>query len=162
MFAQTVTVSRLIAASPRQIFGVLADPARHADIDGSGSVRRARSGNPARLYLGARFAMDMQLGAAYRITNEVVEFEEDRRIAWRHFNGHIWRYVLTEQDRAADVGGDETGKAETGRAGATLVTEQWDPTPARHRVALQLLGFPRRNGRGMRATLARLAEVVEG
>lgn len=149
MPAPVVTETRVLRASAEDIFDVLADPARHADIDGSGSVRNALSGNPSRLFLGARFAMDMRLGAAYRITNEVVEFEEGHRIAWRHFNGHIWRYVLTAAESAASA------------EPATLVTEQWDPTPARHRVALRLLGFPRRNRRGMRATLARLAAAVE-
>lgn len=158
MRAQVVTEKRLVRASAGDIFDVLADPARHADIDGSGSVRNARTGNPARLHLGARFAMDMRLGAAYRITNEVVEFEEGRRIAWRHFNGHVWRYVLTP---AAPAEGGEWADFDGGDQRVTLVTEQWDPTPARHRVGLILLGFPRRNRRGMRATLARLAAAVE-
>ncbi len=158
MRAQLVTQTRLVRASAEDIFDVLADPARHADIDGSGSVRSARSGNPVRLYLGARFGMDMRLGASYRITNEVVEFEESHRIAWRHFNGHVWRYVLTP---AAPADGAGWADSDGGDQGATLVTEQWDPTPARHRVALGLLGFPRRNRRGMRATLERLAAAVE-
>ena len=38
--------------------------------------------------------MKMKIGAPYKILNEVVEFEEGRRIAWRHFAGHIWRYIL--------------------------------------------------------------------
>lgn len=160
MRAQVVTETRLVRASAEDIFDVLADPARHADIDGSGSVRNARSGNPARLSLGARFAMDMRLGAAYRITNEVVEFEEGHRIAWRHFNGHIWRYVLTPTDTPTDSAAGSTAGSDA-TVPATLVTEQWDPTPARHRVALTLMGFPRRNRRGMQATLARLAEAVE-
>ena len=29
---------------------------------------------------------------------EVVEFEEDRRIAWRHYGHHIWRYTLEPTD----------------------------------------------------------------
>ncbi len=162
MRAQVVTETRVVSASAEDIFDVLADPARHADIDGSGSVRNARTGNPVRLYQGARFAMDMRLGAAYRITNEVVEFDEGRRIAWRHFNGHVWRYVLTPAaDAAADAAADTAPDFDATVQPATLVTEQWDPTPARHRVALSLLGFPRRNRRGMRATLARLAAAVE-
>ena len=31
-------------------------------------------------------------GLPYKITNRVVEFEADRRIAWRDFGGHRWRY----------------------------------------------------------------------
>jgi len=35
------TVERVIPAPPEKIFDLLADPRRHPEIDGSGSVRRA-------------------------------------------------------------------------------------------------------------------------
>ena len=89
-----VSASRVIAASPEAIFDLLADPDQHHVIDGSGTVQAARSGNPTRLTLGAKFGMDMKMGVPYKITNEVVELEENRRIAWRHFGHHIWRYEL--------------------------------------------------------------------
>jgi uncharacterized protein YndB with AHSA1/START domain len=134
-----VTVERTIAAKPQQIFDVLADPSQHPLIDGSGSVRSAAAGNPRRLSRGARFGMGMRLGAPYRIRNTVVEFDEPRRIAWRHFARHRWRYLLTPVDAG------------------TLVREEWDSTPVPWLYpALRLLGFPERNRRGMEQTLARL------
>jgi uncharacterized protein YndB with AHSA1/START domain len=134
-----VRVERTIAAEPQQIFDVLADPAQHPLIDGSGSVRSAAADNPRRLSKRARFGMGMRLGVPYRIRNTVVEFDEPHRIAWRHFAGHRWRYVLTPGD------------------GGTLVREEWDTTPvAWLHPALRLLGFPERNRRGMEQTLARL------
>lgn len=133
---------RIIAAEAQSLFDIVADPAMHPVIDGSGSVRRARAGNPPRLSAGAKFSMDMQLGAPYRIVNTVVEFDEGCRIAWRHFNGHVWRYLFESVE------------------GGTLVTEQWDPSGAHSRVALQLMRFPTRNRRGIRRTLARLDEVA--
>lgn len=135
-----VAVERTIPAGPQQIFDVLADPAQHPLIDGSGSVQAARDGNPQRLSLGATFGMDMKLGAPYRVTNKVVEFEEGRQIAWRHFSGHVWRYVLTPE------------------ADGTRVREEWDPRPAKAPWVLSLLGFPRRNRAGMTVTLDRLAD----
>jgi uncharacterized protein YndB with AHSA1/START domain len=137
-----VTVSRVIAADRQTLFDIIADPAQHPVIDGSGSVRAVREGAPERLNLGAKFAMDMRMGASYKILNTVVEFTEPEVIAWRHFNGHIWRYVFEPVD------------------GGTLVTEQWDARPARNRLFLRLVGFPSRNRRGMRATLERLDELV--
>jgi len=139
-----VTETRMIIADPQALFDIVADTAMHPVIDGSGTVRAARPGNPERLAEGAKFAMDMQLGASYRILNTVVEFEEGRRIAWRHFNGHVWRYVFEPVD------------------GGTLVTEQWDPTGATSQLALRLSGFPARNRRAMRRTLERLDEVATG
>lgn len=134
----------MIAAPAEKVFEIVANPAMHPVIDGSGTVQQTRDGSPERLSLGAKFGMDMKLGAPYRITNTVIEFEEGRRIAWRHFNGHVWRYLFEPVD------------------GGTTVTEQWD---ARHlplvkRVGLRVMGFPGRNRQGIHATLHRLREVA--
>jgi hypothetical protein len=142
MSAYLVTETRVIAAEPQQLFDIVADPAMHPVIDGSGSVREARDGNPARLSQGAKFGMDMKLGAPYKITNKVVEFDEGKQIAWRHFNGHVWRYTFEAVD------------------GGTKVTEEWDARPAKNKIGLVLMGFPARNRRGIKATLQRLDEHV--
>jgi hypothetical protein len=39
------------------------------------------------------------MGASYKITNTVVEFEEGERIAWRHLSGHRWRYEFRGRRR---------------------------------------------------------------
>jgi uncharacterized protein YndB with AHSA1/START domain len=138
-----VAVERVVPADPQTVFDILADPSQHPVLDGSGSVRRARAGNPARLSKGARFGMEMHLGLPYRISNTVVEFDEPRRIAWRHFAGHRWRYLLTPV------------------ADGTLVREEWDPTPVPHLWPYYALSrFPARNRAGMEATLERLARMV--
>ncbi|HMF03426.1 MAG TPA: SRPBCC family protein, partial [Acidimicrobiia bacterium] len=87
-----VSVQRVIAAPPEKIFDVLADPSQHPAIDGSGMVKHTRGEEPERLSLGAKFGMSMRLGIPYNITNTVVEFDDNRLIAWRHFGGHRWRY----------------------------------------------------------------------
>jgi len=137
-----VSVRRVIAAEPQTLFDIVADPAQHPVIDGSGSVKAARTGGPSRLSLGAKFGMDMQLGASYKILNTVVEFAEPSLIGWRHFNGHIWRYRFTPVD------------------GGTEVIEEWDARPAKNRWLLLLTGFAGRNRKGMQATLARLEQVA--
>lgn len=137
-----VTVQRTIAARAQHLFDIVADPALHPVIDGSGSVRAGRAGNPQRLSLGAVFGMDMHIGADYRISNTVVEFDEGRRIAWRHFNGHLWRYTFEE--------------CETG----TVVTEQWDARAVWNRLLLILAGFAKRNAEGMRKTLELLDRLA--
>ncbi len=138
-----VSVTRLIPAERQWLFDVVADPAQHPVIDGSGSVKAARPSNPDRLSLGATFSMDMKLGTDYKIRNTVVEFDEPSVIAWRHFNGHIWRY------RFAEAAG-----------GGTQVTEEWDARRVWNRLGLLLMGFPKRNRAGMTATLERLAELA--
>jgi uncharacterized protein YndB with AHSA1/START domain len=138
-----VTVERVIPAPAPRIFDVLADPALHPVIDGSGSVRRPRDDAPARLAPGAEFGMSMRIGVPYRITNTVVEFEEGRRLAWRHLGRQVWRYELEPVE------------------GGTLVRETFDYTDAWSPLALRLVGFPSRNRGAMERTLARLeAEVT--
>jgi hypothetical protein len=134
---------RFVPAEPQAIFDLLADPAQHAVIDGSGSVRGATDA-PERLSLGAKFAMSMKVGVPYKITNQVVEFEEPTLIAWQHMGKHIWRYRL----RAVE--------------GGTEVTEECDFRPARGAVVLKLSGAPKRNAKAIEATLDRLVAHFSG
>jgi hypothetical protein len=134
----------VIDADPATIFDVLADAAQHPLFDGSGSVK-GRVNGPPRLYLGARFAMRMRIGAPYLTRNRVVEYDEDRRIAWRHFARHIWRFELEPLE-----GG-----------GATTVTESFDYSPAPGAWAYEKLGIPERNRRAIEASLQQLKVLVE-
>jgi len=93
------TVERLIGASPEVIFDVLADPGKHALIDGSGMLQGANEPNAKRLAVGVTFGMGMKLGVRYSTVNTVIEFEENRRIAWQtgpkgklepYVAGRIW------------------------------------------------------------------------
>lgn len=82
-----------INAPATKIFELLADPKRHMDFDGTRTIQSNISG-PARLSLGSKFGMHMKLGINYRILNQVVEFEEGKHIAWRHFGRWRWIYDL--------------------------------------------------------------------
>jgi uncharacterized protein YndB with AHSA1/START domain len=136
---------RVIAAPAGEIFDLLADPAQHSRIDGSGSVRGARSASPQRLALGTKFSMDMKVGVPYRMTNEVVEFEEGRRLAWRHMGGHIWRYVLEPID-------DST----------TRVIEEFDWRPSKLPWLLKATRAAEKNREALQKTLERLDQAVTG
>jgi hypothetical protein len=132
---QIVSVERVISATPEQIFELLADPRNHSAFDGSGTVKAANDAAPTRLSLGAKFGMDMKMGPSYKIQNEVVEFEENRRIAWQHFGGHIWRYILEPVD------------------GGTKVVEQFDYNGSKSVLILKLRGSMRSNEKFMTKTL---------
>ena len=143
MANQQVSVSRTIPAPPEAIFAVIADAGRHADFDGSGSVKGA-VGDPQPLTMGTKFAMSMRIGLPYRIGNEVVEYEADRLIAWQHFGKHRWRYELEPVD------------------GATLVTKTFDWSTARSPRFIELMGYPKKHPAAMEKTLERLEAVVTG
>lgn len=133
-----------ISAPPRNIFDLLADPEKHALIDGSKTVQRVLSG-PKRLYQGAKFGMAMKVKVPYRITNEVVTFDEDREIAWRHLMKWEWRYQLTPLE-----------------SGATKVREIFDARPSRSTRWLEITGGLKRNPIVIAKSLVRLKEAVEG
>ena len=96
----------VIHAAPASIFNILANPHRHYEIDGSKTIKSNLSG-PTRLSLGAKFGMSMHLGINYKIMNYVVEFEENKVIAWRHLGHWRWRHELR------DLGNGSTEVTET-------------------------------------------------
>jgi uncharacterized protein YndB with AHSA1/START domain len=149
----SVTVERVIKAPPREIFALIADAGRHPSFDGSGSVDRAEH-ESIPLELGTTFLMRMRgrpetLFLPYTMRNTVIEFEPDRRIAWQPttfgglVGGRIWRYELIPTDEG------------------TLVRETWDVSKDRQRAMLKMGSMPRQAEDGMRATLARIAALLE-
>ncbi|MDT0304376.1 SRPBCC family protein [Streptomonospora wellingtoniae] len=141
MAKHQVSRSVVIDASAERIFRIISDPRRHHEFDGSGTVQRARC-DAGPLGPGSRFGMEMRMGLRYRTANRVVEYEENRLIAWRHAGTHIWRWRLEPLDD-----------------GTTRVTETFDYT--RMSAAYILIGYPARNARGIEQTLPRLKRLAE-
>lgn len=154
MALNSVRVQRTVPAPPEAIFDLLADPSRHHELDGSGTVVGARRDDSRRLSLGDSFGMDMNWKVRYATRNVVTEFVDDRVIAWRTLagsslirkvvTGRTWRYELTPTD------------------GGTLVTETWDistEAPLGRVLVRRIADLTRRN---MEATLARIEQVVAG
>ena len=133
-----VSATRVIAAPRQRLFDLVADPAMHPRIDGSGTVVAPPVGAPERLGPGVRFGMGMRMGLPYRTSNRVVEFDEGRRIAWSHFSRAVWRWEFTDVD------------------GGTEVTESFDWSRARARPIM------RRFARGNAVSMHRSLELLEG
>ncbi len=89
MTADRHSTSRRVAATPAAIFALLADPAAHPAIDGSGMVEAAIDAKPVTA-VGDTFDMDMDrtpIGdipglVKYKVRNHVTRFEPDRLIEW--------------------------------------------------------------------------------
>lgn len=145
------TVERFIEAPASKIFDLLADPSRHQEIDGSGTVQGTPEGSK-RLALGSKFGMSMKMGIGYSMENTVVEFQKDALIAWQprptipvlgwFIGGRIWRYELIPQE------------------GGTLVRESWDIS--RERQPWSVRPLRSKTVDAMTKTLERIAQVVEG
>lgn len=93
---EVVSVSRRIAAPADELFGLIADPARHTGFDGSGMLRGCEP-DAAISGVGDVFTMKMhneEMGD-YEIANHVVCYEP---------NSHIgWEPVLSSASREEDV-----------------------------------------------------------
>ena len=115
-------------------------------------MKHLKEGATEHLSLGSSFGMSMKLGVPYSMTNTVIEYEQDKRIAWqtvlsgplgRFIGGRIWRYEL----EAAD--------------GGTRVRESWDITQDKQRFMLQVGPVGKQTAEAMTKTLGRLAEITE-
>lgn len=145
------SVERTIPQPAEAIFAFLAAPRRHHEIDGSGTVHEAKDG-PERVKLGDKFTMAMKRGVPYKTHNTVVEFEDNRRIAWQPraseplgsiFGGPIWRYELEPVE------------------GGTRVTESWDTSQTKLLKPLLRAGPARKDTRkSMTQTLDNIEKLL--
>ena len=103
-----VSATAVINAPAEAIFAVLADPAKHAAIDGTSWVREAVDSEPLTA-AGQIFRMSMyhpgHPDGNYQMANRVQVFDPPSTISWEpgneaadgtvSFPGWIWRYDLT-------------------------------------------------------------------
>jgi len=140
-------VSRAVEvhAAAAELFAIVADPRRHHELDGSGTVGDNIDA-PQRLVPGARFSTKMKMfGFPYRITSTVTAMKPDELIEWRHPFGHHWRWQFAAISPTL-----------------TRVTETFD---YRDTGALkdrlnyyERTGFAKRNAAGIEATLTKLRD----
>lgn len=139
---RTVSRSVQVAAPVATLFDLIADPHRHHDLDGSGTVRDTEVKGPHRLATGDKFTVAMtQYGLPYKITSTVTAVEENHLVEWQHPLGHRWRWELTEVS-----------------PGTTKVTETFDYSTAKVPFVMEVLGYHRKNAEGIESTLTGLAD----
>jgi uncharacterized protein YndB with AHSA1/START domain len=104
---ETISASCTIRASADAVFAVLADPAQHAAIDGTGWVRDPLDPQPLQA-TGQIFRMAMyhpnHPNGNYEMANRIQLFDPPHAISWEpgfdpgdgnlQFGGWIWRYDL--------------------------------------------------------------------
>ncbi|MCL2585825.1 MAG: SRPBCC family protein [Streptosporangiales bacterium] len=107
MADENISATTVINAPADSVFAVLADPARHAAIDGTGWVLDPLDSRPL-TETGQVFRMAMyhpqHPDGNYQIANQVLVFEPPRAISWKPgydagdgslaFGGWTWRYDL--------------------------------------------------------------------
>ena len=105
--ADSVSATRIMNAPAEVIFGVIADPASHAAIDGTGWVREPVEGElltaPGQIFRISMYHVNHPNGD-YQMANRVQLFDPPSTISWEpgndaddgtlRFGGWIWRYDL--------------------------------------------------------------------
>ena len=156
MADDSVSTTTMIGAPADVIFGVLANPAKHAAIDGTGWVREHLDSQPltaaGQIFQVAMYHPNHPDGS-YETANQVLAFEPPRVISWKpgyvspatgklEFGGWIWRYDLTQ------LGPDKT---------KVTLSYDWSavgPIPRQH---IQFPPFPPDN---LDNSLSHLAAIV--
>jgi uncharacterized protein YndB with AHSA1/START domain len=156
---ETLSVTRTINAPAEAIFTVLADPAKHAAIDGTGWVREPLDSEHL-TEAGQVFRMamynDNAPGGHYRMANRVQMFDRPRAISWEpgmdtgdgipQIIGHIWRYDL----------------APAGPSGTEVtLSYDWSAVPDSLRQRLSF-SFPPFAADHLTNSLAHLADLATG
>lgn len=153
--AEVVTYTITVDAPAHQLWAIAANPHRHHELDGSGTVRSSAIG-PRQLMTGDRFRVDMKkFGMPYALTLRVTESRPPEIpdagepvtgvVEWRQPTGHRWRWEF------APVTG-------TDGAVRTEVTESYDASGQQPVVRrfLNVVKVAEENARGIRASLQRL------
>lgn len=129
----------VVDAPVEEVFDIVANPHRHHELDGSGSVGNIVSGSE-RMNEGEPFTMKMRLfGMDYKTTSTPTQVRENEIVEWQVRGTQKWRWEFRSID-------PET----------TEVTETWDVRGLKVAPLFRLTGFFGRNGRGIEETLTRL------
>ena len=128
---------------------MVADPRRHHELDGSGTVGDNIK-VPAKLVVGSKFSTKMKMyGTPYRITSRVTALKPGELVEWRHPVGHRWRWEFEPLSPTR-----------------TRVTETFDYREAgaikNGLKYYERMGFRKANAAGIEATLAKLRDRYAG
>jgi uncharacterized protein YndB with AHSA1/START domain len=152
---ESVSATLTVAVPAASVFAVLADPAAHAAIDGTGWVAEAVDRAPL-TEVGQIFRMDMYHSGHpdgdYQVVNRVEVLDPPRAVGWQtgtekddgklEFGGWVWRYDL------APLGPSET---------EVTLTYDWSAVPQYIREYLQ---FPPFGPEHLTNSLHHLAELA--
>lgn len=148
-----MTVTRTIDAPADAVFDVLSNPARHAELDGSGFI--VSDDRTDRITaVGQVFTMNMNgphMGGDYKTDNHVVGYDKNKLLAWKTAPagteppGWEWVWELTPQG-----------------ADATDVSLTYDWSAVTDKELLQKVRFPLLDQSELDDSLGRLAAAVAG
>src|SRR6201993_3124753 len=138
-----------VAAPAAELYGMAADPRRHHELDGSGTVGNNIS-VPSEIVVGSKFSTKMKMyGVPYRITSRVTALKPNELIEWRHPVGHRWRWEFESLSPTLTRGTETFYYRDAGAIKNSL-------------KYYERMGFRKANAAGIEATLAKLRDRYAG
>ncbi len=149
----SITVERLVDASAKDIFDILSNPKRHAELDGSGFVRGDEKGERI-AGVGDVFTMNMDgphMGGEYKTDNHVSGYAKDKLLAWKTAPAGVeppgWEWMWELEPQGPD---------------ATLVRHTYDWSKVTDKELLKQISFPLVSEKELEDSLGRLAAATTG
>lgn len=131
----------VVNAPVEEVFDIVANPHRHHELDGSGSVGNIVSGSE-RMNEGEPFTMKMRLfGMDYKTTSTPTQVRENEIVEWQVAGRQKWRWEFKAID-----------------ADTTEVTETWDVDGMWMAPLFRITGMFSRNAKGIEDTLKQLRD----
>lgn len=135
----------VVNAPVDELFDLVANPHRHHELDGSGSVGTIVSG-AERMAEGEPFRMRMRMfGMNYQTTSIPTQVRENEVVEWQVAGRQKWRWEFRPID-----------------ANTTEVTETWDVRGLWLAPLFRVTGMFGRNARGIEETFNRLRDRYDG
>jgi len=148
-----ITVQRTIDASTSAVFDVLSNPARHAELDGSGFVLSDERSDRITA-TGQKFRMNMSgdhMGGDYQTDNLVSAYDPNKMIGWQ-----------TAPAGQEPPGWEWLWELEAQGADSTDVRLTYDWSKVTDPALLQKISFPLVSQSQLEDSLGNLASAVAG
>jgi uncharacterized protein YndB with AHSA1/START domain len=146
-----ITVQRTIDAPSQELFEVLSNPARHAELDGSGFVLSDEKTDRITA-TGQVFRMNMSgphMGGEYQTDNTVTGYDKNHLLAWQTAPADTdppgWEWVWELKSEGTD---------------ATAVTLTYDWSKVTDKGLLEKISFPLVEKAQLEDSLGNLASAV--
>ncbi|GAA1336227.1 SRPBCC family protein [Arthrobacter roseus] len=146
-----ITATRTIDAAAAEIFKILSNPERHAQIDGSGMVQSDDVSDRI-TGTGQMFTMNQnwdKLGGDYKTENHVTGYDENKLLAWKTATAGTqppgWEWVWELQSEGPD---------------STKVSITYDWSDVTDKEVLKKVSFPAVSKEELETSLGNLAAAV--
>ncbi len=147
----SISATRTIDASSKDLFAVLTNPHRHTELDGSGFVLGLDRGDRIEKN-GQQFRMNMSgdhMGGDYQTDNHVTGYDENHLLAWR-----------TAPAGQEPPGWEWVWELKSTGSGSTDVTVTYDWSEVTDKELLKKLSFPLVPQEALESSLGNLAAAV--